>query len=399
MDFYVAASLATTLTKVALRYVAIVPDKKRQNSFVAESMLIMTTVLHLGKSSLPKKPITDDDVDRISLCLKVLSECSPLMNDIFNKECRRSLSHMLTVRLEEEKLSQKKESEKRNVTVQADDPISFMQLTAKNETTSKEDQFQLSLLAAMGTSQRKEAADPLASKLNKVTQLTGFSDPVYAEAYVHVNQYDIVLDVLVVNQTSDTLQNCTLELATLGDLKLVEKPQPIVLAPNDFANIKANVKVASTENGIIFGNIVYDVSGSQSDRNCVVLNDIKIDIMDYIQPASCSDQEFREMWAGFEWENKVTVHTNIDNLRDYLHHLVTQTNMKCLTPEKTLTGDCEFLAANLYAKSMFGESALANLSIEVGSNGFVRGHIRIRAKSQGMAISLGDKINESQKKT
>lgn len=76
-------------------------------SFVAESMLIMATILHLGKSSLPKKPITDDDVDRISLCLKVLSECSPLMNDIFNKECRKSLSHMLTVRLEEEKLSQK----------------------------------------------------------------------------------------------------------------------------------------------------------------------------------------------------------------------------------------------------------------------------------------------------
>ena len=36
--------------------------------------------------------------------------------------------------------------------------------------------------------------------------MTGFSDPVYAEAYVNVNQYDIVLDVLVVNQTADTLQ-------------------------------------------------------------------------------------------------------------------------------------------------------------------------------------------------
>lgn len=137
-DFYVAASLATTLTKIALRYMAIVTDKKKQNvtsyllyllvindmklsdgsfciyicvlcvqSFVAEAMLIMATVLHLGKSSLPKKPITDDDVERISLCLKVLAESSPLMNDIFNKECRRSLSHMLTVRLEEEKLSQK----------------------------------------------------------------------------------------------------------------------------------------------------------------------------------------------------------------------------------------------------------------------------------------------------
>ena len=40
-----------------------------------------------------------------------------------------------------------------------------------------------------------------------------------------MNQYDIVLDVLIVNQTRDTLQACTLELATLGDLKLVEKPQ------------------------------------------------------------------------------------------------------------------------------------------------------------------------------
>lgn len=57
------------------------------------------------------------------------------------------------------------------MTVQADDPISFMQLTAKNEMTSKEDQFQLSLLAAMGNTQRKEAADPLASKLNKVHHL------------------------------------------------------------------------------------------------------------------------------------------------------------------------------------------------------------------------------------
>ena len=34
-----------------------------------------------------------------------------------------------------------------------------------------------------------------------------------------------------------------MELATLGDLKLVEKPTPLTLAPHDFANIKASVKV------------------------------------------------------------------------------------------------------------------------------------------------------------
>ena len=56
-----------------------------------------------------------------------------------------------------------------------------------------------------------------------MTQLTGFSDPVFAEAYVNVNQYDIVLDVLIVNQTSDTLQNVVLELATLGNEKTTVK--------------------------------------------------------------------------------------------------------------------------------------------------------------------------------
>lgn len=49
------------------------------------------------------------------------------------------------------------------------------------------------------------------------------------------------------------------------------------------------------------------MSGAASDRNCVVLSDIHIDIMDYIQPASCTDAEFRQMWAEFEWENKVSL--------------------------------------------------------------------------------------------
>jgi hypothetical protein len=45
-----------------------------------------------------------------------------------------------------------------------------------------------------------EAAEESAKRLNRVLQLTGFSDPVYAEAYVTVHQYDIVLDVTVLNR-------------------------------------------------------------------------------------------------------------------------------------------------------------------------------------------------------
>ncbi|OWF52961.1 coatomer subunit beta-like [Mizuhopecten yessoensis] len=400
-DFFVGAALATTLTKLALRYIINTDNVKRQNAFVAESMLVMASIIHFGKSGLPTKPITDDDFDRIATCLRVLAERSPIMEEIFNRDCRESLSLMLAAKIDEEKEMQKV-SERRLVKVQADDPIAFSQLINKGELGATENMFELTLSQALGMNTKKDADSAGSSKLNKVTQLTGFSDPVYAEAYVNVNQFDIVLDVLVVNQTGDTLQNLTLELATLGDLKLVEKPSPLTMAPHDFCNIKANVKVASTENGIIFGNIVYDVTGAASDRNCVVLNDIHIDIMDYIVPAMCNDSEFRQMWAEFEWENKVAVNTNISNLSEFLHHVIQCTNMKCLTPEKALSGECGFMAANLYAKSIFGEDVLANLSVEkpahLSNEAPVQGHIRIRAKSQGMALSMGDKINLSQKK-
>lgn len=62
------------------------------------------------------------------------------------------------------------------------------------------------------------------------------------------------------------------------------------------------LQVSSTETGVIFGNLVFEGTG-YADRNVVVLNDIHIDIMDYISPASCPDVNFRNMWAEFEWEN------------------------------------------------------------------------------------------------
>ncbi|XP_034948419.1 coatomer subunit beta [Chelonus insularis] len=398
-DFFIGASLATTLSKLALRYKSLNIDAVKCNRMQAECMLIMSSILQLGKSSLPSKPMTHDDAERISLCLRSLACPIPLVQTVFTQGCRDALGRMLLAKAEEDSQTQKAK-EKPGTVVQVDDAIQFLQLNRGNDLTGHGDVFEQSLSAAVAGRPGTASDTPSPSALSKVTQLTGFSDPVYAEALVHVNQYDIVLDVLIVNQTEDTLQNCTLELATMGDLKLVERPQPIVLAPRDFASIKANVKVASTENGIIFGNIVYDISGAGSDRSVVVLNDIHIDIMDYIVPATCTDAEFRQMWAEFEWENKVSVNTTLSDLREYLAHLLKSTNMRCLTPEKALSGQCGFMAANMYAKSIFGEDALANLSIEKPLNkpdAPVVGHIRIRAKSQGMALSLGDKINSAQK--
>jgi coatomer subunit beta len=64
------------------------------------------------------------------------------------------------------------------------------------------------------------------------------------------------------------------------------------------------------------------------------------------------------MWTEFEWENKVNVNTQIADLRTYLNHIMASTNMSCLTPEGALEGDCGFLSANMYARSLFGEFLL-----------------------------------------
>ncbi|XP_017042069.1 coatomer subunit beta [Drosophila ficusphila] len=399
-DFFIGAALSATLTKLALRYAELQPEARAQNRLTTQVMLIMSSILHLGKSGFPSKPITNDDTDRIFVCLRTLSERTPEAVAVFTLYCREALGKMLDAQHDEDQ-RMLKEKQKATAKVQPDDPVLFAQLSNGRDNQLGENVFESSLNQALAGSKNAQLSDVASpnSKLNKVTQLTGFSDPVYAEAYVNVNQYDIVLDVLIVNQTNDTLQNCTLELATLGDLKLVERPHPVVLAPHDFCNIKANVKVSSTENGIIFGNIVYDTA---LNTNVVVLNTIHIDIMDYIIPASCTDTEFRQMWQDFEWENKVTVNTSFTDLHEYLKHLLKSTNMKCLTPEKALSGQCGFMAANMYAKSIFGENALANLSIEKpvdDPDSKVTGHIRIRAKSQGMALSLGDKISSSQKQS
>ena len=112
-----------------------------------------------------------------------------------------------------------------------------------------------------------------------------------------------------------------------------------------------------------------------------------------------SDETFRHMWAEFEWENKVAISTTIAQLADFLDHIVASTNMRCLTPRSSLGGASSFLAANLYAKSIFGEDALVNVSVEKkdDADGKLSGYIRIRSKTQGIALSLGDRITAVQR--
>jgi coatomer subunit beta len=375
-NFYIASVLGTTLVKCIGKLRALNTDTKKIS---ATTMLYLTTLLSRYGTKMDQ-----DTVEHTKRCLKIIltqkgenilvSESANVFNEILKEREAR----------EKEILA---EEERKRTRVRADTVLSLSILHAKETDSEFIDEDETISRATENTSKSS------ASELSRVIQLTGFSDPVYAEAKITIHQFDILLDVLLVNQTADTLTNLTLELATVGDLKLCERPTNYTMGAYAQLRIKANIKVSSTETGIIFGNIVYDTHGTSQ---CVILNDVHIDIMDYISPATCDENAFRSMWFEFEWENKIPVKsTQHESLKSFLQDLCKVTHMNCLTQDSAL-GDV-FLSANLYARSAFGEDALANVSVERTADS-IEGFVRIRSKTQGIALSLGDRITKEQKK-
>merc|ERR1719428_2785596 len=141
--------------------------------------------------------------------------------------------------------------------------------------------------AAHGTSLAGAAAADgalFAERLAKVTQMTGLADPVYVEAFLQAHSFDLVLELLVVNRTAETLQNVLVELSTQGDLKIVDRPVAITLSPGQQATVHASIKVASTETGVIFGYVTYEKKSAE-EKECIVMNELHVDILDYIECA------------------------------------------------------------------------------------------------------------------
>uniref|UniRef100_A0A7S3L9L6 Coatomer subunit beta n=1 Tax=Amphora coffeiformis TaxID=265554 RepID=A0A7S3L9L6_9STRA len=344
-DVFLGETLAVALTKLCLRGETL--GVSNVKAMVAQSVVIMCGVVKMAEVTVAaQRSSLADCQERLTLCVRTLLDpaARALVSKSFLEDGRARFAQFLKILKEKELKEAKKAAAAKSdtITTQADDLIHFRQLKSANDVVDLDDDSDLARATGYNSSSL------LSSELSHVYQLSGFADPVYSEALVTVHDYDIVLEILVINRTPNTLANLTVELSTLGDMKLVERPQSTTLGPLEQVTIRASIKVSSTETGHIFGTIVYD-DATTREKVYVNLNDIHMDIMDYIRPATCTDEAFRAMWAEFEWENKVAISTSIASLIDFLNHIVTSTNMRCLTPhDKTEKGS--FLAANLYAR-------------------------------------------------
>jgi coatomer subunit beta len=350
-DVFLGELVASCLTKLCLKAEDQQLDGVSLKKMVTTSLLIMCGIVKMAEVTVSaQRSSLADCQERLSLCCRVLLDpkAKELLKPTLLQDGRRWFGQFLKTLKDKEmkEATAKKTKADEASATQADDLIHFRQL--RSLAVQGGDVLDLDDGSDLARATGYNAGSLLTSELNHVYQLSGFADPVYAEALVTVHDYDIVLEILLINRTPNTLSNLTVELATMGDMKIVERPQAHTIGPLDQITIRASIKVSSTETGHIFGTIVYD-DASTNDKCYINLNDIHMDIMDYIRPATCTDEMFRSMWAEFEWENKVAISTSITNLLEFLQHIVSSTNMRSLTPHgKTEQGS--FLAANLYAR-------------------------------------------------
>jgi coatomer subunit beta len=428
-DFLLSAMLGVSLTKLCMKTSLPAATKN-------EVLLLIVNLYKLVRQHACGGEKTDSAV-RLTQCIRALLveggnslEASHgfaaklLKAEWASEHGRTQLTKVLELASQNSEWALGQEVEVEEKSVGPDECIVFRQLRERKgggavDSIDDDDDFG----AARGKSVAGQAAADgalFAERLAKVQQMTGLADPVYVEAFLQVHSFDLVLELLIVNRTQDTLQNVAVELSTQGDLKLVDRPPAVTLAPGQQIMVHASIKVASTETGVIFGYVTYEKK-SAADKECTVLNELHVDILDYIERAWIGELAFRTMWSEFEWENKININTSITEVGTFLEHIMRNTNMSIVGRSykkdtekqkskdklsledvqemlkeaagvKKLIDTSSFVAVNLYAKSIFGEDALANISIEKLPDGKLTGSVRIRSRTQGIALSLGDRI-------
>ncbi|VDQ04030.1 unnamed protein product [Trichobilharzia regenti] len=149
----------------------------KENSFAAECMLIIASMIHLATSQLLPHQVNPDHLDRMWICLKILADRRPEVLEAFERTSRACLAEMLTYQESERKSNAKArnqgliEHQKQLAELnRADAPIKFSLLTGQTEFGDTVDRFDLTLSQALGAAGKGASGDAYAtSKLNKVS--------------------------------------------------------------------------------------------------------------------------------------------------------------------------------------------------------------------------------------
>lgn len=116
-----------------MRFSELANTAELSNSFRAEAMLTMSSILRVGQSQFVKTKIDEDSMDRIMSCFRALAEYKSIkdIEDVFLQETKLAYTTMLSA---EDKVKKERDAAERSKSaIQADDVISIRQLVKKGQ--------------------------------------------------------------------------------------------------------------------------------------------------------------------------------------------------------------------------------------------------------------------------
>ena len=295
-----------------------------------------------------------------------------------------------------------------------------------------------------GCTESEHAVDGSESRVS-FHELTGSGNTVSVEARVEYQEFGIVVDFTLKNQSyGKHLKNVCVDVNKYGDLKLISTPQAYNLLPGESVTCRSVLRMHSTATGMIFGEVLFETPGDRTGRYSYVtlpLGCIPVNIVHFLSPSVLEMPVYLRLWADLQWENHSTVNVEVsesqsNSVLQYVLRIIARSIKLGLVggrggQQKTMANalaaaaggsgaeatargvtksdgaeraaiisanelyvdpDATFVCSNFCTRSVFGEYALVNVSIhrDARNDRRVLGFIRIRAPSKGVALVLGN---------
>lgn len=200
----------------------------------------------------------------------------------------------------------------------------------------------------------------LSSQFEKrsIFQLSGLNDPIYIEAELIVKRYEIILDLLLINQTENFLQNMSFEFYTSKNIVKKNDMKLQCMKGRSIVNGKIKFEVLDSYSGFISGSVTFKFPVEKSLNLCTLnLNDIKTDVLDNLEKKDMTEEEFKNNWKKMEWENVYINKINYTNIEKIF-------NMFCKYLKGTLINIIKndyLLVGNIICTTKHNDNLLLNI--------------------------------------
>jgi len=325
------SAIIFTITKLTMKFYK--QNLEKYNKFAVETLINIMKIINISKNmDLVYK-------EKIFECIKLLSNPQEkLFNDFIS----------------ENKIQEKNSIEiiKKNT---IDFEIKFRQFNNKNENFENNVSY-----------------ENFNENIENIYPLTSYSEPIYAELICEQNNRTIVLTYILINRTTKTLHNISLEVSLGSFAKLVSGPQIFNLSPSQIKYVKAVFVQEKSEICYINSYITfYGASGNMPHF-------IKLDTINfesrlnelYIENVEKTD--FCEIWNKFNF--KISKTQYILNDIEKLQKIFRSKFEKCEF--------CLNSGINLLGKTKLGDNFAINLLFMEENKDFIEFSCEIRADEE-----------------